>query len=449
MVLGIIVLIKDDLRGVAHAIQLGEKTMSKIRQNLFWALAFNVSERKTINKVGYRIATLNSKERVKVTFGHEEPDRVPVFEQEIASNIASQILGRHAYTGSGGIGWRETVELVFQHKRDFLVDRLCQDLVELHEGLGMDVVRAPLVPEKGAEGPKRKLDEYTYYYEDEESRTWSIQRYEPRTMMFSVVDSSYRREGVPAVERLVHKIEDEEIELEKSAYEAMEVIVGALGRERAITTSSGIGIPLESSWLRVLYDKPELVETYLRYLVKREKTHILESKRIGIDFVLGGGDIANNSGPFYSPSIIRRFILPRLEEITGFCHELGLAYVYRTDGNIWPIANELFIESGVDGYGEIDAQAGMRLGDLKRRLPNLVLWGNIDCAKTLVLGSKEDATRETIEAIKEAAAGGGYILGSSNTIHPTVKLENFLAMLDAARRYGEYPIERRSQVEAG
>jgi len=38
---GGIVLIKGDVRDVAIPLELGRKTVSKIRQNLFWAFAYN------------------------------------------------------------------------------------------------------------------------------------------------------------------------------------------------------------------------------------------------------------------------------------------------------------------------------------------------------------------------------------------------------------------------
>ena len=39
---------------------------------------------------------------------------------------------------------------------------------------------------------------------------------------------------------------------------------------------------------------------------------------------------------------------------------------------------------------------------------------------------------------EDAAPGGGYIICSSNTIHPGVRPENFLAMVKAAKKHGEY-----------
>jgi uroporphyrinogen decarboxylase len=45
------------------------------------------------------------------------------------------------------------------------------------------------------------------------------------------------------------------------------------------------------------------------------------------------------------------------------------------------------------------------------------------------------------ETIAKASPGGGHILASSNSIHPAVKPENYLAMVEAARKYGNYPID--------
>ena len=38
---GGITLMRDDLNGVAEALELGRRTMRIIRQNLFWAFAYN------------------------------------------------------------------------------------------------------------------------------------------------------------------------------------------------------------------------------------------------------------------------------------------------------------------------------------------------------------------------------------------------------------------------
>jgi uroporphyrinogen decarboxylase len=112
--------------------------------------------------------------------------------------------------------------------------------------------------------------------------------------------------------------------------------------------------------------------------------------------------------------------------------------VFRSDGWLWPVARELFIDSGVDGYGEIDAQAGMRLTELKEKLPELTLWGNVDCAGALVTGTPTDVAEETRHCLEAGAPGGGYILGSSNVIHAHVKTRNFLEMVRTHQQYGAY-----------
>ncbi len=68
----------------------------------------------------------------------------------------------------------------------------------------------------------------------------------------------------------------------------------------------------------------------------------------------------------------------------------------------------------------------------------LFLIGNVDCSYTLSLGSVLEVEKETTEVIRKASPGGGHILSSSNSIHNAVKVENFLAMIKTARKYGRY-----------
>ena len=44
------------------------------------------------------------------------------------------------------------------------------------------------------------------------------------------------------------------------------------------------------------------------------------------------------------------------------------------------------------------------------------------------------------DRIRNIAPGGGYILATSNSITECCKVENILAMIDALKRYGAYPI---------
>jgi uroporphyrinogen decarboxylase len=48
-----------------------------------------------------------------------------------------------------------------------------------------------------------------------------------------------------------------------------------------------------------------------------------------------------------------------------------------------------------------------------------------------------EATRT---ALRQGAPGGGFILSSSNSIHSAVKPENYQALLDTLRQYGQYPL---------
>ena len=70
----------------------------------------------------------------------------------------------------------------------------------------------------------------------------------------------------------------------------------------------------------------------------------------------------------------------------------------------------------------------------------IYLCGNLCCALSLVSGTVEEVKQETKEVIRKTGKGGGLVCMSSNSIYSGVKPENYVAMLEAIKEYGEYPL---------
>ncbi|MCM8784879.1 MAG: hypothetical protein NC827_00830 [Candidatus Omnitrophica bacterium] len=387
---------------------------------------------------------MTGKERVLNAFNHKEGDFVPVSDQLIVSKVASEIIGRYAYTG-GGEFEKDKIELLYKRERDFLVERYVEDTLKLHEQLDLDFIRVGLVPSSAysIEDLPKRIGENTYLYENKETKNWSIYKFSELSGQFFCLDSSIDKEGFPALEREIKYIEkklNDDIKFDdKSIFEGWDKIVEKVGDKKSIAFSAGISIPMRQVYLESIILKPDWIEIYLDYRTKWTIEFIKEAKKHNADFILGGGDLADKNGPVYNPNVFRKFLMPRYKKILDVCKSLGLFYVYRSDGNTRPLWNMWFLEIGFDGYGEIDKSAGIKLKELKEKYgEKITLVGNVDCAKTLVYGNKDQIYEEVKECIEDAARGGGYILTSSNSIHYNVPAKNFIYMVEAARKFGKY-----------
>jgi len=158
----------------------------------------------------------------------------------------------------------------------------------------------------------------------------------------------------------------------------------------------------------------------------------------GADVIVIEDDFASNQTTIMSPAQFRELIMPYNQRLLDRGHELGLKVVHHSDGNLWPILGAM-LDMGYDGINPLQPQGGMHLKKVKDYCGDRIcLLGNIDCGDLLCSGSIEEVEAAVIKAIEDAAPGGGYILCDSNTIHPGVRPENFLAMVKAAKEFGEY-----------
>ena len=379
----------------------------------------------------------NGHNRIQAAFEFTRPDRIPIFDQSISSEVASKVMGRQMLIGGPSLRFRE-VEARFageQAAREF-EEKMLEDVAAFYQRMGYDMARMPWRDTRKA---ARKIDSYTYLFGDQgREGPWEVYQFSPESQDWHPVDGWLAGGNVDA---LLLQLEKENRlwqgpDLDPARMNVLRKFKSLVGEDLALAvTVAMLMVPMwEPAWLMALEIAPELAAGELDRQVEQGLADLDLAAEIGADVIHSGGDFCLNSGPVYSPETFDRLILPRLIKLVARCNELGLKYVFRTDGLTWPVADSLFGKSGVHGYGEIDYSAGMRLNQLRERFPKLTLFGNLDCGGALIFGTEQEvraAVRENIEQ----TGGIGHILGSSNCIMPETPVENYLAMLDEAVRF--------------
>jgi len=182
---------------------------------------------------------------------------------------------------------------------------------------------------------------------------------------------------------------------------------------------------------------PKLVHELARISTDYYKEFHSMAIDAGAEVIALEGDLAFNTNTLMSPDQYAEFLGPYHTEIVENVHRKGAKIFKHSDGNLWPIL-DMLLDCGFDGIHPIQPQC-MDIGEVKRHMAGKAcVLGNIDCMYTLceaTIDEVEQTVRETIEA---AAPGGGYIMSSSNSVHPGCKPENYIAMVHAARKYGDY-----------
>jgi len=164
---------------------------------------------------------------------------------------------------------------------------------------------------------------------------------------------------------------------------------------------------------------------------------------LGVDMVWAGDDFGTQRGMLVSPDLWRRFFKPRMQRLFRALKAVNPAVkiAYHSCGSILPIIPDL-IEIGLDVLNPIQPKAqGMDLGALKKAYGReLAFFGGVDEQEVLPFGSPEAGEAEVRLRIRQAGAGGGFILGPAHNIQPDTPLQNVRAFFRAAREHGTYPL---------
>jgi uroporphyrinogen decarboxylase len=187
-----------------------------------------------------------------------------------------------------------------------------------------------------------------------------------------------------------------------------------------------------------LYRAPRVIHGVAEMVTAYNLKQLEMLAAAGLDVLVVEDDIANTHTLLISPAHFREFVEPYNRRLVERAHALGLKVVRHSDGNLWPIMEDL-AAAGYDGLNPLEPQAGMDLARVKAAWGHrFCLLGNIDCLHLLCEGTPEEVDEAVARAIQAAAPGGGYIVCSSNSLHPGVNPENCIAMFQATKTYGLY-----------
>ena len=191
---------------------------------------------------------------------------------------------------------------------------------------------------------------------------------------------------------------------------------------------------------------PDMAEELLKKNAELCKTlmgHFLEEAGPFVDIIKIGDDLGSQEGLLLSPAMYRRTLKPIHADFIAFIKSKTRAKVFfHTDGDVSDLVDD-FIEIGVDILNPVQTSAG-RMSDLenlkKHCGSNIVLCGAVDTHRILPQGSPDEVKREIKRVIGRLGPGGGYLLAAVHTIMDEVPPQNIVAMIDAAREFGRYPL---------
>jgi uroporphyrinogen decarboxylase len=194
------------------------------------------------------------------------------------------------------------------------------------------------------------------------------------------------------------------------------------------------------NYLMDMVINPHLVHELVEVCQSHDLKVMEKAVQAGADIIVFGDDYACNTGPLMSPKHFREFVLPGLRKAVRRAKEAGAYVIKHTDGNLEPLL-DMIVDTGIDALHSIEPAAGMDIGQVKARYGDrIALIGNIDCGHLLSHGTTDEVRAAVRACLAAAAPGGGHLLSSSNSIHSSVRPENYLAMVEALREYGNYPL---------
>jgi uroporphyrinogen decarboxylase len=168
----------------------------------------------------------------------------------------------------------------------------------------------------------------------------------------------------------------------------------------------------------------ELSDAAARLLVQFDKVKVL----------WGSDDMGFRGGLLVSPDDMREYVLPGHKGTAKIAHDAGRAYILHSCGNLSDIMDDLIDDVRIDGkHSYEDTIEDVR--ELKSTYgKDIALLGGIDL-DFLCRASESEVRTRVRDTLEKCQPGGGYCVGTGNSVANYIPVDNYLAMLDEGRKF--------------
>ncbi|MEN8229208.1 MAG: uroporphyrinogen decarboxylase family protein [Bacteroidota bacterium] len=336
------------------------------------------------------------------------PDRVPLFEHLFSPHLQKEVLGYKSELYDG------------------------ESIVKLAHKLGID---SSWIPVNGFCGTEEEVHDEGVEYTDE----WGVTYKKNGWPIMAQIDTPIKGRNDWNNYKLPDANASFRLDRIKQAVKANEgetaIVCGLLG---PFTMMSWYFMDLPDFSMAMFTDPGLIHEINSAYTDWALELGKRAAKTEGTDAFLISDDWGSSTGPLIAPEQFNEFFLPPFRKMVQGLKALGFPVIMHNDGQIWDMLDSL-ADTGISGYNPVERGAGMDLKTVKERYQEkLCCIGNVDNKVTLVQGNVEDVIAETKECLEIGMPGGGYILSSDHSFHDDIPLENIFALIETAKKYGEY-----------
>ena len=225
--------------------------------------------------------------------------------------------------------------------------------------------------------------------------------------------------------------------------EAADIVIREIGDQVPVSmTTAGpfttaANIRGTEEFLRDLHRNPRFVHRLLRFATDSIIAFATAAVQVGVRIGLAD---PTASGTLISAKQFREFALPYLKEVVAaVAAQAGAAPSLHICGN----TKKIWQEMADTGTSVLSLDDAVDIGEAKALVGERVaLLGNIRPTASMYLGTPDDVRANAKECLAKAWDNPrGYILGLGCGLPIDTPPENILALVDAARTYGRWPID--------